>query len=155
MSVGPQGTVWKKHDFAIYNGQKVQIIEISLDVMNGEDMAVITHFAQPGSSLHEFNKRVRLAELKPWTFAEVKKQIASVDPITPDRAWSAKGAAGDALQRVGHKDAFIAVWIDSDGRLTYTKANTNGATLSTFAVFILELAQRCARAAFREQDGQE
>ena len=70
--------------------------------------------------------------------------LASVDPL-PGKEWSAKGAAGDALRRVGHGDAFIAIWRDEKNELQYVKANTDGTSMSIFACLLMEMAQRCFR----------
>lgn len=71
--------------------------------------------------------------------------LASVDPIRNDGPWSAKGAAGDALQRVAHKDPILCIWIDDQNRLRWSKANTDAQSLSTMAAFALEMAQGCFR----------
>lgn len=73
--------------------------------------------------------------------------LATVDPISGAIPWSAKAAAGDALQRVpdAEKTPFMAIWIGEDGCIRYSKANTDGKTLSLFAVILMEMAQSCYR----------
>lgn len=75
--------------------------------------------------------------------------LATVDPVHPHAAWSAKGAAGDALQRAPHEKPFLAVWLDDDGAVRWSKANTDFGSLSMFAVFVFELAQCCVREALK------
>jgi hypothetical protein len=69
----------------------------------------------------------------------------SVEPISVE--WSSKGAAGDALDRAPHDAPFLAVWI-VDGRVSWSKANTDFQALSAFAVTIAEMAGRCVRDQF-------
>ena len=70
--------------------------------------------------------------------------LATFEPISEDRPWSARAAAGDALQRVEHDAPFLAVWIE-DGQLRWSKANTNFVSLSMMAVFLQELARSCLK----------
>lgn len=73
--------------------------------------------------------------------------LATVDPISEEKPWSAKAAAGDALQRVPHDKPFFAMWFAEDGSLHYSKANTDFASLSMMAMYATEMAQVIARIA--------
>jgi hypothetical protein len=53
----------------------------------------------------------------------VTDKLATVDPIKEGAAWSARGAAGDCLQRVGDSCPLICLWIDEKGDIRYSKAN--------------------------------
>jgi hypothetical protein len=70
--------------------------------------------------------------------------LATVDPL-PGKRWGARAAAGDALQRTHDEGAFLAIWVGEDGKISWSKANTDGQSLSLFAVIVLELAQSCYR----------
>lgn len=74
-------------------------------------------------------------------------QFATVDPIKPgaDSRWSAKGAAGDALERVPHDAPFLAIWIKPNGGIAWSKANTDFTSLSQLAVMTQEFAAACIR----------
>lgn len=73
--------------------------------------------------------------------------LATVDPINEKKGWSAKAAAGDALQRVPHGAPFLAMWFAEDGALHYSKANTDFASLSMMAAYTQEFAQSIPREA--------
>lgn len=51
--------------------------------------------------------------------------MAEILHISDELGCSAKAAAADALERVGHEDAILCIWVDKDGRIRYSKANTN------------------------------
>jgi hypothetical protein len=72
--------------------------------------------------------------------------LATVDPISDTGAsWGAKGAAGDALSRAPHGAPFIAIWIDPEKGLRWSKANMDYQSLCQMAIFLTELAQGIAR----------
>ena len=71
-------------------------------------------------------------------------RLATVDPIASDIAWSSRASAADALQRVGHGDAFCAIWL-KEGKWQWSKANTDFQTLSQMAMILQEFAQACVR----------
>ena len=77
--------------------------------------------------------------------------LATVDPIRENsQAWGAKAAAGDALSRVAHEAPFIAVWIDPEKGIRWSKANTDYLSLAGMAAFLNELAQSIARQAIEK-----
>ncbi len=73
--------------------------------------------------------------------------LATVDLIRNDKLieWSAKGAAGDVLQRVPHTAPICCIWINEKGEVKWSKANTNFESLSKFAIVLNEFAQSCIR----------
>lgn len=71
--------------------------------------------------------------------------IATVDPIKPDADWGSKAAAGDALSRCVNHQPFFAIFVKEDGSFGYSKANTNFASLSMMAMYLLEMAHSCIR----------
>jgi len=64
----------------------------------------------------------------------------TIESITQTGEWSSKGAAGDALERVPHDAPFVAIWLDADGYVHYSKANTKIRDLGTFASFLQYMA---------------
>ncbi len=60
-------------------------------------------------------------------------ELATVDPIKESIPWSARAAAGDALQRVTDKTPIICLWRDDNGALRYSKANM---TITDAAFFL-------------------
>lgn len=69
---------------------------------------------------------------------------ATVDPL-PGKDWNAHAVAGDVLNRAPLNAAIIAMWIDEHGQLRYSKAGTDGRSLSWFAIVLTEMAQACYR----------
>lgn len=61
-----------------------------------------------------------------------------ISPISPDRDWSAKAAAADAMERVDHKNPILCVWVDDKGHLKYSKANTDLKFASIVAVWAMD-----------------
>lgn len=68
------------------------------------------------------------------------RDLASVSPIGERADWSAKAAAGDAMQQVGHDRPIVCLWIDEQGVMRYAKANTSVADLCTMQVFLAHMA---------------
>lgn len=77
----------------------------------------------------------------------MNEHLASVD-LLPGHKWSAKGAAGDALQRVPHDAPFIAIWLDGD-KWRWSNTNTDFASLSQMAAILAEFSQACVREALK------
>lgn len=75
--------------------------------------------------------------------------LATVDPIKESVAWSAKGSAGDALQRVPHDSPFLAIWLDENDCVKWSKANTSLTSLAIFAAVLQELSSSCVREALK------
>lgn len=65
-----------------------------------------------------------------------------ISPISDDIGWSAKAAAADAMERAGHVDAILCVWVDEKGQLKYSKANTSLTFASIVAVWAMDWATR-------------
>lgn len=73
-------------------------------------------------------------------------RLATVDPLFNDaKSWGAKGAAGDALARCENDRPFLAVWIDENGNVQWSKANTDFGSLAMLAAVVQEMAQVCIR----------
>lgn len=64
----------------------------------------------------------------------------------PGVHWNAKAAACDAMDRCGNADTFIAVWIDEDGGLRWSRHITNHANLALCALLIQEFANEKVKA---------
>jgi len=71
--------------------------------------------------------------------------LATVDPITSTAQWGSKAAAGDALSRSVNDKPFVAIFVKEDGSFGYSKANTDFASLSMMAMYLLEMAHSCIR----------
>lgn len=71
---------------------------------------------------------------------------ATIDPINEKTPWPAHAAAGDALSRCAVDKPFLAIFVKEDGSIGYSSANNDFASLSMFAVHILEMAQSFLRA---------
>lgn len=79
--------------------------------------------------------------------------LATVDPIREDSdAWGASAEAGDALSRVPNGAPFLAIWVDPDKGVMWSKANTDFQSLSMMAAVLNEMAQICARQAMGIED---
>lgn len=69
---------------------------------------------------------------------------ATVDCL-PGKAWSAHAVAGDVLNRAPMNAPIVAVWIDDQGKVRYSKSNTAPCDLAIFATLLAEMAQACWR----------
>ena len=61
---------------------------------------------------------------------------ATIDPIDPSIPWSAEAAAGYALSCVGHSTPFLALWIDEQGTIRWSKANLSFQNQSEIASIV-------------------
>ena len=102
--------------------------------MEGETTRLCSFRLSPNSRPTEWKTR--------WNAGMI---LATVDPISDDKPWSAKAAAGDALQRCTHDAPFICIWLDENGKVRYSKANMTYHAISAIAVFLLDMAQSWIR----------
>lgn len=65
---------------------------------------------------------------------------ATVDAL-PGRGWNAHAVAGDALNRAPITAPIVCLWVDEQGRVCWSRANTSAATLAHMAVALNEMAQ--------------
>ena len=60
--------------------------------------------------------------------------MAEITPLNDN--WGAQASAADALQRVPNDATFVAIWINPDGRISWTKANTELQRMALIAAVI-------------------
>lgn len=64
--------------------------------------------------------------------------MADIEPIHPDIDWSPQAAAADALNRVPDKVSFIALWIQENGKVNYSKTNLSAQDLGLLNAWIIK-----------------
>lgn len=69
--------------------------------------------------------------------------VASVDPITMQTPWNAHAVLGDALNRCNPENKILVVWLDKEGKLSYSKNTETLTELATLNTYINYLCHRC------------
>lgn len=62
--------------------------------------------------------------------------MSKISPIADNIEWSALAAAADVVERVKHDSPFIALWLNEQGELCWSKANM---TKQAYAYFSMAL----------------
>jgi hypothetical protein len=68
--------------------------------------------------------------------------MSTIDGINNN--WSSKAAAMDASTRVPHDAPFIAMWLDEDGKIHWSKSNMTITAESTIATYLNAMAMEWA-----------
>ena len=77
--------------------------------------------------------------------------MADIESVV-DGKWSAKAAAGDALERVPHEAEFVAIWVH-DGKLSWSKTDCSGQGMALLASALAEMSARFIRMQLDEGAG--
>ncbi len=73
--------------------------------------------------------------------------VASIHNL-PDKDWNAHAVAGDILERCPIDSQIMALWVDEDGKVRYSKTNLGFSTVAMFAAVLQEFATQRIRGFF-------